>query len=51
MKNHLSNNIEGIFIELNLRKKKWILFGGYNPKIECMPNFLNQIGKELDKCV
>ena len=51
MKNHLPDNTEGIFIELNLRKKEWILFGGYNPKKECMPNFLNQIGKELDKCI
>ena len=41
MKKYLPNNIEGIFIELNLRKKKWILFGGYNPKKECMPIFLN----------
>ena len=22
-------NIEGIFVEINLRKKKWLLFGGY----------------------
>ena len=51
IKNDLPNNIEGMFIELNLRKKKWILFGAYNPKKECMPNFLNQIGKELDKCI
>ena len=33
LKNHnLPNNIEGLFIELTLRKKKWILFGGYNTK-------------------
>ena len=31
--NHdLPKNIEGIFIEINLRKKKWLLFGGYNPR-------------------
>ena len=23
----LSHDIEGIFVELNLRKKKWLLFG------------------------
>ena len=32
IKYHFPNNKEGIFIELSLRKKKWILFGGYNPK-------------------
>ena len=32
IKYHLPNNIEGIFIELSLLKKKWVLFGGYNPK-------------------
>ena len=32
IKYHLPSNILGIFIELSLRKKKWILFGGYNPK-------------------
>ena len=45
IKHHLSNNIEYIFIQLNLRKKKWILFGRYNPNKEHIINFLNQIGK------
>ena len=33
LKSHnVANDIEGIFIELVLRKNKWIPFGGYNPK-------------------
>ena len=27
----LPHDIEGIFVELNLRKKKWLLFGSYHP--------------------
>ena len=27
----LSHDIEGIFVELNLRKNKWLLFGSYHP--------------------
>ena len=27
----LPHDIEGIFGELNLRKKKWLIFGSYNP--------------------
>ena len=26
----IENSGEGIFLELNLRKTKWLLFGGYN---------------------
>ena len=51
IKYNLPNNIEGIFIELNLRKKKWILFGGYNPNKVYIQDFLNQIGKALDKFI
>ena len=33
IKNHnfTRYNLEGIFLELNLRRTKWLLFGGYNP--------------------
>ena len=51
IKYNFSSDIEGIFIELNLRKKKWILFGGYNPKKEYILNFLNQISEALDKFI
>ena len=25
------SKIEAIFVEINLRKRKWLLIGGYNP--------------------
>ena len=28
----LPDDIEGMFIEINLRKKKWIIIGGYTIK-------------------
>ena len=49
LNNHdLPKNIEGIFIELYLRKNKWLLFGGYNPNKEFISNFLDFIGNSLD---
>ena len=50
LKNHdLPKDVEGIYIELVLRKNKWILFGGYNPKKENATHFFNHVGKGLDK--
>ena len=43
-----SFNIEGIFLEINLRKSKWILFGGYNPSKTTITYFLKQLGTSLD---
>ena len=40
---------EFLFIELNLRKKKWLLMGGYNPKKESISYFLEHVGSCLDK--
>ena len=40
----LPNDVEGLFIEFNLRNKKWILFAGYYPKKERILHFLNNIG-------
>ena len=52
IKNHyLPKDIEGIFIELNLRNKKWILFGGYNAKKERISYFLNHVGQAIDKFI
>ena len=31
MKHNLPDDIEGLFMEINLRKFKWILFGSYHP--------------------
>ena len=47
-KHTLQPNVEGIFIELNLRKNKILLFGGYNPKKEYISHFLSSIGDNLD---
>ena len=35
------DNFEGIFLELNLRKSKWLLFGGYNPHKDSISDFVN----------
>ena len=43
-----SENVEGIFLEINLRKRKWLLFGGYNNCKYNINNFLNKIGPTLD---
>ena len=42
------DNFEGIVLEINLRKAKWLLFGGYNPHKENTPNFLTQLTPILD---
>ena len=44
----LSDDIEGLFIDITLRKKKWLLFAGYNPKKEYISPFLSHVGKSLD---
>ena len=40
--------IEGFFIELNLRRKKWLLCCSYNPKYSQISHHLKEIGKDLD---
>ena len=44
----LPENIETIFIELNLKNTKWLLIGGYNPNKNSICYFLNQISHEID---
>ena len=48
---NLSGNIESIFIELNLRKTKWLLTCGYNPHKENISYFLSHVSKELDTLI
>ena len=43
-----SNSIEGIFLEINLRKKKWLLCGSYNPRKNLISQHLTVISKSLD---
>ena len=30
-KHNFPNDVEGLFVELNFRKSKWLLFGTYHP--------------------
>ena len=46
--NTITNNGEGIFLELNLRKVKWLLFGGYNHKKSNILHFLNEFSDILE---
>ena len=47
-KHFLSDAIEGIFVEINLRKTKWLLFGGYRPPKQLAEYFLRHINYTLD---
>ena len=46
--NTTAREIEGIFIEINLRKSKWLLFAGYNNKKSNIGCYLNKLGPTLD---
>ena len=45
----LPNNFECLFIEIKLRKKKYILVAGYNPHRDTISYFLTHVGNTLDK--
>ena len=45
---HSFNDIEGIFIEINLRKCKWLLFATYHPPSQCDNYFFDFVSKGLD---
>ena len=45
-----AKNIEAMFIEINLRKKKWLLSVSYNPQKSLIEEHLREIGKNLDLC-
>ena len=44
---HISN-IEGIFLELNLKRSKWLVFGGHNPSKDNIANFVKELGTILE---
>ena len=48
IKNDLPKHIEGLFVELNLHNKKWVIFGGYNPDRVLISDFLSHVGNSLD---
>ena len=43
-----TNVIEGIFVEINFRKSKWLLCGTYNPPSQCDQYFFDSISLGLD---
>ena len=47
-KHDTPDDFEGIFLELNLRKVKWFLFGGYNPHKDNISKFVRQLGPIVD---
>ena len=49
LKCQLPTGVEAIFLELTIRKSKWVIVGTYNPHKEKISYFLSKIGNELDK--
>ena len=43
-----SCNIENIFVEINLRSKKWLILGSYNPNVSHIQNHTVNLSKNLD---
>ena len=53
LKCHISSeqnrgSFEGIFVEINLRKQKWLLFGGYSSHKRDISHFLRILGSQID---
>ena len=49
LKFQFDKEIEGIFLEINLRKIKWLIMSGYNPKKENISNYLEYVSQGIDK--
>ena len=47
-KHNFIKHIEGIFIEINLRKTRWLLFGTYHPPSQSDKEYSEQVGLALD---
>ena len=45
---HLPGDIEGIFVELNFRKSKWLIFGSYHPPNQPDEYYFNKVSNSLD---
>ena len=41
------NNVEYFFVEINLRKKKWLLCCSYNPHKNSISNYVDVLRREL----
>ena len=46
---HPTPNIEVIFVEINLRKRKWLLICSYNPEKKMIQTYLNCLGDKLNE--
>jgi len=42
------DDIEGLFLEINFRKTKWLLYGTYHPPSQCDQYFFDNVDKALD---
>ena len=47
-KHNFSDDIETLFVELNFRKVKWLLFGTYHPSSHNDIYYFNQLDKAID---
>ena len=43
-----TRDLEGVTLEINLRKSKWLLFGGYNHTKSNIDSFLNLLAPIID---
>ena len=44
----LAHDTEGMFVEVNLRKNKWLLFGSYHQQSQSNAYFFNHVKYGLD---
>ena len=43
-----SDNIQNIFVEINLRSKKWLISGSYNSNVGLIQNHTVNLSKNID---
>ena len=48
-KHTFPGDIEGVFVEINLRKTKWLLFGTYHPPSQSDNYYFDSLTKALDQ--
>ena len=46
---NIEPNIEAIFVEINLKKRKWLIIGGYNPEKSKISDLLTCIESKLNE--
>lgn len=50
IKYKLLGDMEDVFIEVHLRKTKWLIFGAYRPPCQSVEYFFKNVGFALDTC-